>query len=141
MNTRTKNLLGTIVAIGMVVTWIVLVTEPSFVGTALQAMATPAEHSHLETLGAMLLFNMLPFFIALGRRHHSKIAILVTLLLVDVGMVPAMVFSIVGIGFFLGFILMLVWFGTLIWSFSGNTQGRDERLAKIMAQQFYERAE
>jgi hypothetical protein len=81
----------------------------------------------------MIILNMLPFIIALVRRHNAKLGIFVTVLLTDVGMVLSAAFAIVGIGFISGFFLMLVWFGTLIWSFSSNTKGHDKRLAKLMA--------
>jgi hypothetical protein len=81
----------------------------------------------------MAILNMLPFIIAMCRRHNAKIGIFVTLLLIDIGMVLSGALALVGIGFISGFFLMLVWFGTLRWSFSSNTKGHDKRLAKLMA--------
>src|SRR5262249_6906280 len=80
----------------------------------------------------MVILNMLPFIIALVRRHNAKLGIFVTVLLIDVGMALSAMFAIIGIGFISGLFLMLVWFGTLIWSFSSNTKGHDEKLAKLL---------
>lgn len=81
-----------------------------------------------------LALNMLPFIIACLRRHNAKVAIFVTLVLLDIGQLICFpLVAVFGIGMFLSFILMLVWFGTLIWSFNGNTKSRDLKLARMMA--------
>jgi CHASE2 domain-containing sensor protein len=101
------------------------------------------EHNSDDTATAfivlMAILNMLPFIIALVRRHNAKVGIFVTLLLVDIGMALSAVFALVGIGFISGFFLMLVWFGTLMWSFNSNTKGHDVRLAKLMANAIHEK--
>jgi hypothetical protein len=77
-----------------------------------------------HSLLLMVLFiNLLPAIVAFSRQHNSRIAILISIVVLDV---------------FSWFIVTLplvavFWFVCLIWSLTGNTARRDRRNAALIA--------
>lgn len=76
--------------------------------------------------------NFLPVIIASVRKHNSRIAILVVLVLLDVVLVPTATLGLLAL--LTWPFIALAWFGILIWSFSGNTQRKDQERAVMIAQ-------
>jgi len=83
-------------------------------------------------LMALLAINFLPVIVARVRKHNSKTAILVVLLLLDVICVPTATLGLLAL--LTWPFIALAWFGILIWSFSGNTQRKDQERAVMIAQ-------
>jgi hypothetical protein len=74
-------------------------------------------------LSTILFINLLPAIIAFARQHNSRIAILISVVVLDI---------------FSWFIITLplvavFWFLCLIWSLTGNTKRRDRRNAALIA--------
>jgi hypothetical protein len=81
---------------------------------------------------ALLALNFLPVIIASVRKHNSRGAIITVLLLLDVVFVPTATLGLLAL--LTWPFIALAWFGILIWSFSGNTQGKDQERAIMIAQ-------
>lgn len=80
----------------------------------------------MEALAIALAINFLPAIIAAAREHYNGLAIFISIILID-----ALAFT----GIITGVTLVLagiLWFICLIWSLTGNTRKRDERLARMI---------
>src|SRR3954447_15841244 len=87
--------------------------------TASPAFAAAQEGNALRGLYwlfIVLAVNLLPVFIACARKHNSRTAIIVVLLLLDVILVPTATLGLLAL--LTWPFIALAWFGVLIWSFS-----------------------
>jgi dolichyl-phosphate-mannose--protein O-mannosyl transferase len=83
-------------------------------------------------LAVIFVVNFLPVIIANVRKHNSRVAIVVVLVLLDVIFVPTATLGLLAL--LTWPFIALAWFGILIWSFSGNTETKDQERAIMIAQ-------
>jgi hypothetical protein len=68
------------------------------------------------------------------RRHNDSLAIFVTLVVIDLGIIVAVPFILLfGIGLLICGALIAGWFKCLIWACTGDTMRRDRRVAMYHA--------
>jgi hypothetical protein len=74
----------------------------------------------------------LPVIIASVRQHNARNAILIVLLLLDCLFVPTAALGLLALLTFPA--IAIAWFACLIWSLNGNTRGKDQERADMIAQ-------
>jgi hypothetical protein len=89
---------------------------------------------HTQIILISLAVNFFPWIVALCRGHNAKLAIFCTLIITDIFTVIAIPTMLIGIGFIMGGLLIIVWFSCLVWSLNGNTKRHDKRQAELIAQ-------
>jgi uncharacterized paraquat-inducible protein A len=76
--------------------------------------------------------NFAPAIIARVRQHNAKNAILIVILLLDLVFVPTASLGLLALLTFPA--IAIAWFACLIWSLNGNTRGKDQERADMIAQ-------